>query len=88
MENKTIGIVVGIYKQFWLKVNRKPLRVGTLDGAQFPHIIKVKYSVGGDEYIKYKWLSAGIDAPQKGDTIRVIYDSEKPKKAKIILSKV
>jgi hypothetical protein len=63
-------------------------RAGALDGATFPHIIKVKYTVDGKDYIKYKWLPARIAAPKNGDTLRVIYNAEKPKKAKIILSGV
>ncbi len=88
MENKTLGTVIGVYKQLWLKVNTKSIRAGALDGATFPHIIKVKYIVDGKDYIKYKWLPARITAPVKGDTLRVIYNAEKPKKAKIILNGV
>lgn len=88
MENKTLGTVIGVYKQLWLKVNTKAIRAGALDGATFPHIIKVKYTVDGKDYIKYKWLPARITAPENGDTLRVIYNAEKPKKAKIILSGV
>ena len=41
MDQKTAGTVVSVKKQWWLKVNTKPIRMNTLDGATFPHIIKV-----------------------------------------------
>ena len=44
MEKETMGTVISVTKQWWLKVNRKPARVHAMDGAAFPHIIKVKYA--------------------------------------------
>ena len=43
MDQKTVGTVVSVKKQWWLKVNTKPVRMHALDGATFPHIIKVSY---------------------------------------------
>ncbi|ERT38252.1 MAG: hypothetical protein Q4F83_11425 [Eubacteriales bacterium] len=37
MNSKTTGTVVSVSKQWWLKVNRKPVRMHTLDGAEFPY---------------------------------------------------
>lgn len=84
MDKKTVGIVIGVYKQWWLKVNTKSLRKGPLDGATFPHIIKVKYSVNGVEYTKYKWISASVKPPEINSVLRVVYDENKPQRAKII----
>ena len=84
MDKKTTGIVIAVYKQWWLKVNSKMLRKGPLDGATFPHIIKVKYIVDGREYTKLKWISAGIEPPKIESVLRVVYDENKPQKAKII----
>ena len=50
--------VVSVKKQWWLKVNTKPVRMHALDGAAFPHIIKVSYMVNGTEYFKRKWIRA------------------------------
>ena len=47
MEKTTTGTVLSVKKQWWLKVNTKPFRTGPLDGAEFPHIIKVTYRVNG-----------------------------------------
>lgn len=38
MEKETMGTVISVIKQWWLKVNRKPARVHAMDGAAFPHI--------------------------------------------------
>ena len=46
MEKETTGTVISVTKQWWLKVNRKPVRTHAMDGAAFPHIIKVKYTIG------------------------------------------
>ena len=51
MEKETMGTVISVIKQWWLKVNRKPARVHAMDGAAFPHTIKVKYTIDGKEYI-------------------------------------
>ena len=72
-------------RQWWLKVNRKPIRMHALDGAEFPHILKVRYSVNGQEFIKRKWIRAGQPVPLVGDRVSVLYSGENPKKAKIIL---
>ena len=52
MNKKTIGTVLSVAKQWCLKVNTKPVRLHALDGATFPHIIKVKYTVDGQDYVK------------------------------------
>lgn len=40
MECKTIGIILSVKKQWWLKVNTKPIRKHALDGATFVSIKK------------------------------------------------
>ena len=82
MEKETTGTVVSVAKQWWLKVNTKPVRLHPLDGATFPHIIKVKYAVDGKEYICRKWINAGHHVPAKGSTITVVYRTDKPSKSK------
>ena len=69
MEKETMGTVISVIKQWWLKVNRKPARVHAMDGAAFPHIIKVKYTIDGKDYICRKWIGAGNNVPDKGTTI-------------------
>lgn len=85
MENETIGTVISAQKQWWLKVNTKPARLHPLDGATFPHIIKVKYAVDEKEYICRKWINAGHQVPGEGTTIKVVYRTDKPSKAKVAI---
>ena len=84
MDKDTIGTVLSVAKQWWLKVNTKPIRMGALDGATFPHIIKVEYVVDGNTYTKRKWIGAGSPVPAIGSTVTVLYCPDKPGKSKII----
>lgn len=85
LEKETTGTVISVTKQWWLKVNRKPVRTHAMDGAAFPHIIKVKYTIGVKDYTCQKWIGAGNKIPDKGTTIKVIYCEDKPSKARIEL---
>lgn len=82
--DKTTGTIISVAKQWWLKVNTKPIRMGALDGATFPHIIKVQYVVGGNTYTKRKWIGADKPVPTIGSKLTVLYCAEKPGKAKIL----
>ena len=46
MNEKTTGTVISVAKQWWLKINTKPVRMHAMDGAIFPYIIRVQYAVG------------------------------------------
>lgn len=83
MEKEISGTVISVAKQWWLKVNTKPVRLHPLDGATFPHIIKAKYVVDGKEYVCRKWINAGCPAPHEGAAITIIYRADKPSKARI-----
>ena len=84
MDKETIGTVLSVTKQWWLKMNTKPIRMGTLDGATFPYIIKVQYIVDGNTYTKRKWIGAAKAVPAVGSKLTVLYYSNKPSKAKIL----
>ena len=84
MDKETTGTVLSVAKQWWLKVNTKPVRMGALDGATFPHIIKVQYVVDGKNYTKRKWIGAGKAIPAVESKLTVLYCSNKPGKAKIL----
>ncbi len=83
MEKETLGTVISVKKQWWLKINTKPVRHGTFDGAVFPHIITVKYTVFGREITKKKWLGVSITPPSEHSQLKVIYREEKPTKCRI-----
>lgn len=84
MDKQTEGIVVSVKKQWWFSVRTKPFRTSPLDGTVFPHIMKVKYTVDRKEYTRRKWIKAGIPVPEVGSSVQVLYDSDKPSKAKVM----
>lgn len=84
MEQQTTGIVVAVAKQRWFKVNRTPLRLHALDGAEFPCIVKIKYTVNEKAYTKRAWISTGAPALRVGEHVQVMYRSDKPSKAKLM----
>lgn len=84
MNNETTGTVISVHKQWWLKVNTKPVRRHSFDGAVFPHIIIVEYTVDGRQYTKKKWIRAGLPAPAVGSTVTVLYEKDKPSHVKVI----
>ena len=84
MNKETKGKVISVSRQWWLKVNTKAVRLHAMDGATFPHIIKVSYTVDGIEYIKRKWIRAGEAVPAVGSSVKLVYSESKPSKADII----
>jgi len=80
---KTIGTVIAVKKLWWLKVNTKPVRSHSLDGALFPHTITVKYTVKGIEYIKKAYVPVKREVPLKGAQAAVYYNGNKPSKCRI-----
>ena len=85
LENTTIGIVLSVKKQLWLKVNTKSIRKHALDGATFPHIVTVKYTVDGNEIVKKKWLKSFVTPPSVNEQVAVIYRTDKPTKFRLEL---
>ena len=83
MDHKVIGTVVSVKKQWWLKVNTKPVRMHALDGATFPHIVTVKYTVDGNEIVKKKWLKACVTPPSVNEQVTVVYREDKPSKFRL-----
>ena len=84
MDKEITGTVVSVAKQWWLKINTKAVRMGPLDGAIFPHIIKVQYVVGEETYTKRKWIGAGKPVPAIGSKLTVLYSTDKPGKARVL----
>ncbi len=76
--SKTVGTIISVKKQWWLKVNTKPVRKHALDGATFPHIVTVRYTVDGNEIVKRKWLEACVIPPSVNDEVTVVYREDNP----------
>ena len=84
MDKETMGTVISVKKQWWLKINTKPVRMHALDGAIFPHIIKVQYTVDGKTYIKRKWIGANSQPAAEGSSVTVLYCGNNPNKANVL----
>ena len=84
MQKRTVGTIVSAKKQWWLKVNTKAFRTGPLDGATFPYIAKIKYTIDGTEYVKNKWIGPGCPVPVVGEKVQLAYDEDKPARVKIV----
>ncbi len=84
MQRRTAGTVISVKKQWWLKVNTKAFRKGPLDGALFPHVIKVRYTVDGIEYLKRLWIGVQYPVPVEGGTIQLVYDEERPDRVRVV----
>ena len=85
MERKTTGTVTSVSTQWWLKINRIPVRLHSLDGASFPHIIKIRYTAGGENHILRKWIRAGVRPPDEGSTVTILYQEDRPSRARTVL---
>ncbi len=81
---ETSGTVLEVKRQWWLKINTKPVRKHMFDGAIFPHVMKVGYTVDGRSYTKRKWISAYERPPMVGSSVTVIYPEGNPKRAQIL----
>ena len=81
---ETSGTAISASRQRWLKVNTKPVRMGTLDGATFPYVIKGRYTVDGIEYVGRQWIGAGRSVPAVGSCVRLTFEQGKPAKAKLL----
>ncbi len=84
MERETTGTIISVAKQWWLKVNTKAVRLGALDGAIFPDILKVRYTAEGQEYFCRKWIGPTDRVPLEGTQVRVFYREGKPSKARVL----
>ena len=84
MKQQVSGTVVSVSQQWWLKVNTKPIRRSSFDGATFPYIIKEQYTVDGNIYTKRKWIGAGKPVPAVGSNRTVLYCPDKPGRAKVL----
>ncbi len=83
MLKEITGTVVSVKRQWWLKVNTKPIRRHMYDGALFPYIFKVAYTVDGKRYFKRKWVQPGCAVPSIGTQVTVSYEDGRPKKATV-----
>ena len=82
---QTEGVVTEVKTCYWLKVNTKPVRAHSLDGALFPHIIRFTYRVGEREFSAGRYVNWNLRCPRRGERIRVYYDEAAPEKYAVLL---
>ncbi|MBR6613572.1 MAG: sugar ABC transporter permease [Clostridia bacterium] len=74
------GTIIKLKKIWWIKINTKAFRKSSLDGATFPYIITVKYTVNDTTYEKNKFVYLGDKEINNGDKLKVVCDVINPKK--------
>ncbi len=77
---ETIGKIIKVKKLWWLKINKKPIRTTSLDGAIFPSSLQVQYSVNDNEYVGKKIVAWDDSFTQVGQDVIVSYKEDKPQK--------
>ena len=82
---RTTGVITSTVKLWMIKINNKPIRTHALDGAAFPYIVKVKYTVDGKEYVKRKFVGTYSTCPKEGNSVTVNYQDDVPSKCKLDL---
>ena len=86
-ECQTIGEIIKTKKLWWIKINTKVLRKSALDGATFPYLIRVKYSINNVYYEKNKLVYWKNESINIGDKVVITYAQDKPLKI-LKLSKI
>ena len=66
------GTIIKLKKIWWIKINTKTFRKSSLDGATFPYIITVKYTVNDTTYEKNKFVYLGDKEINIGKKIKVV----------------
>ena len=83
--NCTTGKIEKVTKCWWIKINTKPSRLNALDGALFPHLMTVSYSVNGKKYKKTKYIGLKENLTGAFGNVNVFYDKDRPSRCAIQL---
>ena len=75
---RVTGTVTSVSECRWYKVNLKPVRRDSLDGAVFPHIFTFTYRVGGESYTGRRFVGWAYACPGVGADVDVYYDPRRP----------
>lgn len=76
--NPVEGTITEMKKHGWIKINTKPVRTHSLDGALFPYTVFFRYSVNGRDYEGRKFVGLNTNGLRVGGKITVYYDGENP----------
>lgn len=84
-ENRTNGKIEKVTKCWWIKVNKKPVRINALEDALFPYLMTVSYTVNGKKYKKTRYIGLREGLIGICGTVNVYYDKSKPSRCIIRL---
>lgn len=74
------GTVTDVYRCWWLRINTKPVRRFSGDGAVYPHIITFAYQAGETPHIGKLYIPVPYRVPCKGEKIEVYIDPDDARK--------
>jgi hypothetical protein len=80
---QTTGRVLTVRRLWWIKINTRPLRRHALEGAAFPHAVRIAYRTEGTVYRRWKYVGWRSVCPAPGETIPVWYDMARPRRCRI-----
>lgn len=75
---ETEGTITKVDTCYWFKVNTKPIRRFSGDGAIYPHIIHFTYTVESQRYTGKRFVHWNRRCPVKGEKLTVYYEPESP----------
>ncbi len=81
---KTNAVVESVKKLYFIKINKKSFRKSLYKDSYFPLLIKVKYIVNNNEYIRRKIVFKDINI-EKDMNISIIYRNDKPGKIRVLV---
>lgn len=73
---KTPAVVTNVTRCGWLRINTKPVRRYSGEGALYPHIITFRYRMCGTEYGGKHWITWRKQPPAKGTEVQLYIDPE------------
>lgn len=82
---QTKGTVTEVKTCFWFRVNTKPVRRFSGDGAVYPHMIHFTYRVDGRIFTGKRWVHWNKRCPVKGELLTVHYEEDAPEKFAVII---
>lgn len=78
--NSVPGTVTDVYRCWWLRINTKPVRRFSGDGAVYPYIITFEYQADGEPHTGKLYIPVRYRVPIKGEKIEVYVDPDDPHK--------
>ena len=75
---RTAGVVTEAKECRWLKINTKPVRTCSADGARYPHAVSFRFEADGNAYTGRVRLGWEQPRPAVGQAVTVYYRADDP----------